>query len=152
MGRLRDWEFIVAPHVKLRRGPPMRSRAPSITIDRGSRRSIDMSYTQAADVYIGDASSQVYEFITRPRPCIFLNFGRVDWQDNKAYAHWQLGQVIEQVDELGPALARAQDVQPGFEQVQLDMAHYSIDPSPLPASVRQAKAVLEYARQVAAEA
>jgi hypothetical protein len=32
------------------------------------------------------------------------------------------------------------------------MAHYSIDPSPLPASVRQAKAVLEYARQVAAEA
>jgi hypothetical protein len=152
MARLPEWDFIVAPHVKLRRGPQIHGAAPNISIDRGSRRSIDMSYTRAADVYIGDVSSQVYEFIIQPRPCIFLNFGQVDWQGENTYAHWRLGQVIKQVEELGPALARAFDVQPSFEQAQIDMARYSIDPSPLPASVRQASAVLDYARHLSGTA
>ena len=54
-----------------------------------------MTYTEAALVYIGDASSQVYEFLRRPRPCIFLNFEQVDWRDRENYSHWHLGQVIE---------------------------------------------------------
>ena len=74
----------------------------NVRIDRGSEASIDMSYTEAADVYIGDVSSQVYEFLRRPRPCIFVNLGGVDWRGNDHYAHWHLGQVIERAEELRP--------------------------------------------------
>lgn len=145
--KIADWNFVVAPHVKLRRGPTVRSKAPNILIDRGSIRSIDMTYTQAADVYIGDASSQVYEFIRMPRPCIFLNLDRIDWRSNPAYSHWCFGQVIESVEELPPALARVRELQPQFEQAQREMSAASIDQSEVPASERQAQAILEFARR-----
>jgi hypothetical protein len=146
MERITDWNFVVAPHVKLIGGPDVRPAAPNVLIDRGSARSIDMSYSQAADVYIGDVSSQVYEFILRPRPCIFLNFDGRKWQGDDTYAHWRLGQVIESEDQLAPALERANALQPQFEQAQRDMVDYSIDRAGEPASVRQARAILSLAR------
>lgn len=144
MERIGNWNFIVAPHVKLKRGPIVASASPNILIDRGSMRSIDMSYTQMADVYIGDASSQVYEFIARPRPCIFLNLDRIEWRAREEYSHWTLGQVIEDIHELGPALDRAAALQPGFEATQRDAFERSIERSTTPASHRQADRILEY--------
>ena len=123
------WNFLVAPHVKTKTGRLIRSDAPNVLIDRGSTRSIDMTYTQAADLYIGDASSQVYEFIRTPRPCIFLNLDRIDWRSDPAYSHWQLGQVIDSLEELPGALVGAADLQPRFEQAQREMLARSIDHS-----------------------
>lgn len=146
MERIPDWNFVVAPHVKMIGGPDVRSAAPNVLMDRGSARSIDMSYTQAADVYIGDVSSQVYEFIMRPRPCIFVNFDHRDWHGDETYAHWCLGQVIDRVDQLAPALERAKVLQPQFEEAQRKMVGYSIDQAGEPASERQARAILSFAR------
>jgi hypothetical protein len=87
----------------------------------------------------------VYEFIRTPRPCIFLNLDRLDWRSNPAYAHWHLGQVIESLDELPAALARAKELQPRFEAVQRRMSAASIDHSDVPASERQAQAILKFA-------
>ena len=147
MDHIRDWNFIIAPHVKLRDGPDVRSSAPNVIIDPGSARSIDMTYTQAADVYIGDVSSQVYEFLVRPRPCVFLNLDRVDWRGQATYAHWNMGQVIDSVDELEPALRRAPQVQPEYEGVQRQMLGYSMDAAEEPASERQARAILSFAHR-----
>jgi hypothetical protein len=147
MEGIADWNFVVAPHVKTRNGRKIHSDAPNILIDRGSIRSIDMTYTQAADVYIGDASSQVYEFIRSPRPCIFLNLDGIDWRSNPAYSHWHLGQVIESMDELPAALARARELQPSFEKAQRAMSAASIDHAEVPASERQAKAILAFAKR-----
>lgn len=141
-----EWNFVVAPHVKLKGGPRVTSCASNVLIDTGSVRSIDMTYTEAADVYIGDISSQVYEFVRRPRPCIFLNLDRIDWRSNENYTHWKLGQVIDSLDELPPALERARAVQPQFEPLQQELARWSLDPSPEPASERQARAILDFAR------
>lgn len=138
------WNFIVAPHVKLAGGPNVSSTAPNLLIDRGSPRSIDMSYTDAAAVYIGDISSQVYEFLRCPRPCIFLNFDQADWRHDENYLHWRMGQVIERTDELDSALQRARIVQPQFEPLQRELVARSLDPSPEPASERQARAILEF--------
>jgi hypothetical protein len=146
MGAIPDWNFVVAPHVKLKGGPSVSAPSANVIIDRGSIASIDMSYTEAADVYIGDVSSQVYEFIRRPRPCIFLNLDRLDWPNDEHYAHWHLGQVIDSVDDLGPALARAAEVQPKFEPLQRAAVQSSLDPSPEPASKRQARAILDFIR------
>ena len=144
--RVEGWNVIVAPHVKLRDGPPFESDAAHIRIDTGSIRSIDMSYTQATDVYIGDASSQVYEFIRSPKPCIFLNLDRVKWQGVEKYSHWGFGQVIDDLAELQPALDRTKAMQPQFEAAQREAFERSIDPSPVPASERQADAILDFVR------
>jgi len=144
MEAIQGWNFVVAPHVKLTEGPDVRSFAANVIIDRGSVRSIDMSYTEAATVYIGDVSSQVYEFLRRPRPCIFLNLDRIDWRSKENYMHWDLGQVIETVEELGPALARADELQPQFEPLQRELVGRSLDPTPIPASQRQARAILDF--------
>ena len=141
-----EWNFVVAPHVKSRDGGSIRSDARNVLIDRGSIRSIDMTYTQAADVYIGDASSQVYEFIRTPRPCIFLNLDRIDWRSSSNYTHWHLGQVIESIDELPTALANAKELQPQFEEAQRKMSAASIDETGGLASQRQAEAILDFAR------
>jgi hypothetical protein len=146
MEQIEGWNFVVAPHVKVKGGPKVRSDAPNVSIDMGSVRSIDMTYTEQASVYIGDISSQVYEFLRRPRPCIFINFDRIAWRDNENYAHWKLGQVIEQPEDLAPALERAEALQPQFEAAQIAATIRSIDPSPEPASERQARAILSFAR------
>jgi CDP-glycerol glycerophosphotransferase (TagB/SpsB family) len=69
----------------------------------------------AADLYLGDVSSQVAEFLIRPRPCIFLNAHHAHWQNNKDYRFWTLGQVIDSPDELGKALSLAFTRQDEFE-------------------------------------
>ena len=118
------FNLIVAPHVMLyrrrwhasvehrrvalRRGVPRAlADAATVLVDPGSEASIDMTYTRAADIYLGDASSQIYEWIARPRPAIFLNPGRIDWRGNPSFAHWHLGDVIDRIADLPAALDRA---------------------------------------------
>lgn len=144
---LDGWNVIIAPHTKLaQRTPPITSQAPHIRVDMGSHHSIDMSYTMSSDVYLGDVSSQVYEFLLRPRPCIFLNLDKFAWRDDPAFAHWHLGQVIEDIADLPVALNRAADLQPGFVDAQEAAMHDSIDQFPIPASMRQADIILDFAR------
>lgn len=144
MGQLSAWRFVIAPHVKLRGGRDVGTVPDNVTIDYGSAGSIDMRYTNAASVYIGDASSQVYEFIRTPRPCIFINSHRVDWHDDPAYAHWKLGQVIESPAELGAALSRVDALQPSFAALQRKALADAADTSPELASTRQARAILAF--------
>ncbi len=146
---LEDWNVIIAPHAKLaQRVPPIVSSAPHIRVDMGSRRSIDMSYTVSADVYLGDVSSQVYEFLIEPRPCIFLNLDRRD-ASGEGFAHWRLGQIIETTDALPTALAQAAGLQPRFLALQEAAMRDSIDLSPIPASHRQADIILDFLKGAA---
>ena len=147
LARIGSWNFIVAPHVKVAKGGSLGSSpSPNVLIDPGSVHSIDMSYVGASRIYIGDASSQVYEFIRNPRPCLFLNLDRRDWRGDEHFAHWNFGQVIEEVSELGPALDRAAELQPRYEPIQREWLAKSLDPSPVPASVRHADALLRFVR------
>lgn len=109
------YNLIFAPHVRLFDPPDARKYRefqrylglPHVRIDLGSVRSIDMSYLEAADLYLGDVSSQVSEFVCRPRPCLFLNAHRVAWQGNPDYRFWSLGPVVDQVADLPEKLAEA---------------------------------------------
>lgn len=108
------YNLIFAPHVRLFDGAhPDRARlarfagAGNIHIDLGSPAMIDMTYTRAADVYLGDVSSQIYEFLLRPRPCAFLNAHHVDWQGNESYRFWRFGPVVETADAVLEAVDRA---------------------------------------------
>lgn len=71
---------------------------PHMRIDPGSDASCDMTYTLGADLYLGDVSSQVYEFLSRPRPCLFVNAHGVAWQGERNYRFWTLGPVLTPAD------------------------------------------------------
>jgi hypothetical protein len=155
------YNLIFAPHVmlferpfvvtidKLRIDRPGRIArrywdAPNIHIDLGSRASTDMSYAMAADLYLGDVSSQVYEFLLRRRPCIFLNSHDVDYQGDANYAHWQTGQVIRSADELDAALAQAWTSHSDYLPAQTALFERSFDLTNRPSSLRAAEAILGY--------
>lgn len=74
--------------------------APNIVIDTSSQRCVDMTYTRLADVYIGDVSSQVYEFIYTPRPVVYLNPKEHDWQNNPYFTNWHFGTVFNDAGGL----------------------------------------------------
>ena len=132
------FNLIFAPHVRLfenasaseRHELEALARDDSVLIDLGSSRSNDMSYTATADLYLGDVSSQVYEFCAQPRPCVFMNAHRVAWRDDPHYAMWNFGEVIEQVGHLIPALMSAFAAPATFAELQSESVHRSFgDPA-----------------------
>lgn len=159
------YNLIFAPHVMLFRKRITASLSPfalgwnlgpradhyehdHMLIDTGSPASLDMTYTEAADIYLGDASSQVYEFIRRPRPCFFLNPRRLAWEGSADFTHWRAGHVLETIDDLDAALAEVPRLTPPMRERQEDLFRYSFDLQERPSSERAAEAILDYmARQ-----
>ena len=153
----RDYNLIFAPHVVLFRrrrrhhaSLPCRYRSgPNVHIDTGSSASVDMTYMRAADIYLGDVSSQVYEFLLKPRPCIFLNGHNVVWQGSPYYLHWGLGQVVDSIRPgLAEALARAFPTHPQFLEAQREAFAYTYYSDPREsAAERGARAIAEFLLQ-----
>ena len=83
------------------------SRRDDAVCDLDSFAAVDGSYPRAADIYLGDTSSQVLEFLQRPRPACFLNPRGLDWRDDPALAMWKCGEVLSTLDDLVPALENA---------------------------------------------
>ncbi|MBY8824936.1 hypothetical protein [Sphingomonas colocasiae] len=118
--------------------------APNIHVDPGSAASVDMSYTDAADIYLGDASSQVYEFMRTPRPCIFFDAHRQRWRDDPNFAHWAAGPVVNDMAALDAALADAVARPHGFETIQKRLFAYSFDLADTPSADRAAAAIAAF--------
>lgn len=144
------YNLIFAPHLRLFRGreasdiPALAPFVghPAIHIDLGrTMAAIDMSYTRSADVYLGDVSSQIYEFLRRPKPCVFLNPQHVDWHDDESYRHWRFGPVLEDVRYLIPAIREAQETHTAYVAEQLEGFQYTFDLSGENSSVRAADAI-----------
>jgi hypothetical protein len=121
-------------------GPAYRDQ-PRIHIDPGSAASSDMSYTNRADIYLGDVSSQVYEFLHRLRPCLFLNSHGVDWQDDPNYLHWRAGPVLESVDGLLDAIDAAVAAHPDYAPTQQALIDATFALSDRPSAERAADAI-----------
>jgi hypothetical protein len=109
------YNLIVAPHVRLfaALAPAERARwldrapADNLLIDFGSARSIDMGHVRVADIYLGDVSSQIYEYLVEPRPAVFIDAHDADWLDNPDYLMWRFGAVCRSADEIMASLAGA---------------------------------------------
>jgi hypothetical protein len=116
----------------------------NILVDTSSAALNDMTYTRAADIYLGDVSSQVYEFIANPRPCVFLNSHTADWKDNPLYKFWKMGPVVENVDDLFDALKYSTENQSLFRMAQIKLFRDSIDLQDTPSANRAADALLQF--------
>ena len=145
----RDWNVIIAPHQRLiERAPQVRAvldrvaHLPHVHCDLDSFATVDGSYTAAADLYLGDTSSQLIEYLMRPRPAIFLNPSARDWQADPAYAMWRAGEVVADLAELPTAIAHAKERHPIFVATQRDIATAALGDASGAGAVRAAEEVL----------
>jgi hypothetical protein len=116
--------------------------APNIHVDLGSVALTNMAYTNCADVYLGDASSQVYEFLRTPRPCVFMNPHHIEHMGDPNFAHWQAGPVIGAASSLGAALEHAIAHHAShYRPIQRRLFDYTFDLAADASSVRAATAI-----------
>jgi len=149
-----EFNLIFAPHINLfqkvggddaKQIDPKYYDCKHIHIDLGSPNSVDMIYTNKADVYLGDVSSQVYEFIIRPRPCIFMNTEKVAYKEEETYRFWKCGDVIETVLELDNSLKNRVENFTKYKETQEQITaqnYYTEDGST--ASERAANAIITF--------
>ena len=99
----------------------------------------------AADLYLGDVSSQVYEFIINPRPCLFLNTNGIDYKEDINYRFWQSGLVIDSIKNLDSDLSQAFLSFDEYRPVQekLNLENYFVQEGSSP-SIRAAQAIIKF--------
>jgi beta-glucanase (GH16 family) len=158
-----DYHLIFAPHVRLfdrafaRPQGTMRlhrvgriqerwHNASNINIDLGSTASLGRDYTARADIYLGDAGAQLYEFLERPRPCAFLNaqdvsIKRVDHR----HSNWGAGHMISDIALLGGVLETTQEWHAeAYRPMQEKMFAYSLSVTEQPAARRASDAITRF--------
>ena len=149
-----QYNLIFAPHINLfnKRGGSDKNSIPEkfynaqhIHIDLGSIDSVNMRYTLDADIYLGDVSSQVFEFILQPRPVIFINANQVDYKNDIGYRLWQTGNVISDLSNFEEVLQNSQKNFENFKPIQkiinTENIYQSDESSP---SERGSKAIIEF--------
>lgn len=156
-----QYNLIFAPHMRLFDPPNERKyRAferyrslPHLHIDLGSVSSIDMSYVDAADLYLGDVSSQVSEFVIRPRPCLFIDAHGTNWRNNPNYRFWKLGPVIDHLDGFALNLAQAFSRHADYSQVQQEYIEETFgEPQGESSAMRGADAIVSYLGEIRSSA
>jgi hypothetical protein len=145
-----DFNVVLAPHQRLvETAPELRevlervAHLPHVHCDIDSFATVDGSYTEACDIYLGDTSSQMVEFLMRPRPCVFLNPQGAAWKDDPAFAQWHCGEVAGHLGEVPAALARASSLHAQFEDRQRDFAASSLGDTSGVAPGRAAELILK---------
>lgn len=145
------FNLIFAPHIRLFDGAspamlaalaPFRNH-PRIHIDLGGPAAIDMTYTRAADIYLGDVSSQIYEFLRTPKPCLFLNPTNAAWQGDESFYHWLYGPVLSSTDHLIDAVEAARVGHAAYVEIQKAGFAESFDLQATPSSERAARAIAD---------
>jgi hypothetical protein len=145
------FNLIFAPHVRLfetaseadRRAVARFEGHPRIHLDLGGPAAFDMTYTTLADLYLGDVSSQVYEFLRTPRPCLFLNPSHAEWKGDESFHHWRYGPVLESPEGVCDATAAAIAGQPAFVETQKVGVAETFDLTDVPSSQRAARAIID---------
>lgn len=153
------YNLVVAPHIRLFAEASDGDRAAiktlaipgKILIDLDSDRLFDMSYTSGSDLYLGDVSSQVYEFLATPRPCLFLNAHDAQWVGDPDYLFWTLGDVIDDLADLPKALDQAGARHSRYIDAQRERLAESIGGDPAGAAQRGAEAIARFLAKDAAQ-
>ena len=142
----RRWSVSVSPPSLAKvRWPDEKALAmDTVLFDPGSVASTDMSYTNLADAYVGDVSSQIYEFLVRPRPCLHLNAHDVDWRGNPDFAHWTTGPVIGPQEDVVDALDLAISTFSHYRNAQEALFADTFDVATEPAGLRAARVVMGF--------
>ena len=150
-----NFNFIFAPHVLLFKRkwgkgfklPSKYQTTDNIIIDPGSRRSVDMTYMRAADLYLGDCSSQIYEFLAHPRPCVFLNtLGIKTDRPTLPYYCWNFGPIVDRLEDLGMTINTALADQSNYIDIQKRAFTHTFEINDISSAERGARIIEEFTR------
>ena len=148
----RKYNLIFAPHVLIKHwrfhyGYDLnldKYKCDHIHIDFESLNSVNSSYLHIADLYMGDVSSLVYEWIAiQPRPCIFLNAHNIQWLDNDYYRHWNYGPVVKSLSEMEQKIEEAVQ-NSSYLKIQKERIVEYMDITDEPSSRRAANAIYNF--------
>ncbi len=110
-----------------------------IHMDYGSESSNNMDYTKLADLYLGDISSQAFEFIYfKQRPCLFIDANQIKGSKEEPIS-WKSGKVLSTIEHLEESISQAfsdhKKMYEGIQQSEIEeMFHKeSLSPSQLAA-------------------
>ena len=148
-----DYNLIFAPHIllfsKTKQGIIKKYYdAENMHIDLGSHNLTDMTYSRIADIYLGDVSSQVYEFIGyKNRPCVFLNPNQEKWIKNENFRMWNMGDVVSDINDFESAITNAENRFVNYTNIQSIYSKDTFSTTDLPASQRAANAIIEFMKQ-----
>ena len=117
--------------------------APNIHIDLGSISCVDMTYIMTSDIYLGDVSSQIYEYLMKPRPAIFINAHQADWGNNPNYLHWKTGKVIDSLKDLKSLIEQAPIWSKQYAALQKALFNDTFNLTEESSGARIAKAIIE---------
>ena len=155
------FNLVFAPHVMLfrkrwhispeyrtvRRRPDIPAEAlgaANILVDVDGPRLFDMTYMTRSTIYLGDMSSQIYEFLQTPRAAIFIDShdGRVT-EPEANHLHWRAGPVASTIDDVVAQLGDWQAVADRYRAAQRQLFAQTFDISAVPATVRAARALVD---------
>jgi hypothetical protein len=146
-----QYNLVFSPHIKLFDGhlPAALYRYEqykNIIIDVSSSKLMDASYTSSANVYIGDVSSQVYEFLYFAlKPVIFLDAeSRKNWQSQPSFQMWKAGVVVNSMAEMSQAVESAVCTHDGFVDVQRGLVARKFSQTDVVPGLRGAQAIADY--------
>ncbi len=141
------YNVVIAPHQRLfERDTEARTFLeqfaghPHIHFDSGSFAMVDGSYTAMADLYLGDSSSQIIEYLARPRPCVVLDSPAMDWKPDD---YRRCGTVVRGLDDLWPALLAAAEAHAAYRLVQQMFARKALGDAGQDAPRRAASAIID---------
>ncbi|ODU20522.1 MAG: hypothetical protein ABS87_10820 [Sphingomonas sp. SCN 67-18] len=95
---------------------------PHVHVDCGSFAMVDGSYTAAADIYLGDSSSQIAEYLIRPRPCVILQSPGISWRSAEEGGYQPYGDCVTDVEALWAAIEAAPARHAGYRDLQARFA------------------------------
>lgn len=142
------FNVILAPHQRLVE-PGVRAALaevaglPNVHVDTESFAMVDGSYMAAADIYLGDTSSQIVEYLVNPRACIFLNPQAIDWRATDDHGFWLCGDVVDRLEALPAALNGAMARHDVYRERQVEFAAAALGDTSGIAPANCAAAILE---------
>ncbi len=146
----KNYNLIFAPHLILfsKAHQPLEKQyytAENIHVDINSPALIDMTYTISADIYLGDVSSQVYEFVGyKTKPCIFLNPHQCKWQHNRSFRMWKMGDVVDRMDDFEQTLLNAEKSHLSYRPIQENLIQDTFSKQDRSAGKRGAQAIMDF--------
>jgi|TARA_B100001971_G_scaffold188353_1_gene189645 hypothetical protein len=107
----------------------------------------DTSLMQVADIYVGDVSSSVYEWLVFDRPILFLNNGVENWESNPHYSMWGFGPVASDVMEMKKILMNLTEIENDFKILRKEAFRRTFKETPVSPSKFAAQSILKFLEQ-----
>ncbi|MEW4468745.1 hypothetical protein AB1K62_13035 [Parasphingorhabdus sp. JC815] len=146
------WNIIFAPHQRIVETDDQLvsflrnfGKHDNLHVDLDSFAMVDGSYTRMADVYLGDSSSQVVEFLISSRPVVLLQPPAMTHLYAQKAGYNVLGETVTDASRILDAIAEAPEKFAAYKEAQKAFADSALGQTGPDAAYRAAEIVAGFA-------